>query len=75
MRSYFTLCWRKSPVPFDELRILGDVHRPLRAQILSHVGASMRAELPILQVLVNQDTILHDITLMYMVLHDITGTR
>ncbi len=50
MRSYFNLCWRKSPVPFDELRILGDVHRPLRAQILRHVGALMRPELAILQV-------------------------
>jgi hypothetical protein len=50
IRSYFNLCWRKSPVPFDELRILGDVHRPLRAQILSHVGTLVRSELPILQV-------------------------
>ena len=50
MRSYFSLCWRKSPVNFDELSILGEIHGPLRARILRHVGALIRAEIPILQV-------------------------
>ncbi len=50
MRSYFTVSWRRSPVLFDELRILGDVHGPLRAKLLRQIGARLRAELPILQV-------------------------
>ncbi len=44
------MCWRKSPVNFDELSILREIHGPLRARILRHVGALVRAELPILQV-------------------------
>jgi hypothetical protein len=50
VRSYFTMCWRKSPVNFEELSILREIHRPLRVRILGHVGAVVRAELPILQV-------------------------
>ncbi len=52
VRSYFTVCWRRSPPLFDELRILGDVHGPLRARLLRQIGARLRAELPILQVLI-----------------------
>jgi hypothetical protein len=50
VRSYFTLCWRRSPAPFDELRILRDVHGPLRARILKHIGTRARAKIPIMQV-------------------------
>ncbi len=49
VRSFFALCWRQSPVLFDELGILRDVHGPLRAIILEHVGAQIRPQLPILQ--------------------------
>jgi hypothetical protein len=49
VRSFFTLCWRQSPVLFDELGYLRDVHGPLRARILRHVGAQIRPQLPILQ--------------------------
>ncbi len=50
VRSYFTLCWRRSPAPFDEMRVLRDIHGPLRALLLRHVGALVRADIPILQV-------------------------
>jgi hypothetical protein len=49
VRSFFALCWRQSPVLFDELGILRDVHGPLRARILEHVGTHLRPLLPILQ--------------------------
>jgi hypothetical protein len=49
VRSFFTLCWRQSPVLFDELGYLRDVHGPLRARILRHVGSQIRPQLPILQ--------------------------
>ena len=51
VRSYFTLSWRRSPAPFDEMRILRDLHGPLRARILKHIGARARVEIPIMQVL------------------------
>ena len=51
MRSFFTLCWRQSPVLYDELGFLRDVHGPLRARILRHVGAKIRPKVPMLQVL------------------------
>ena len=50
MRSYFTLCWRTASVTYEELGILRDLHGPLRARVLRHVGAMVRHELPILQV-------------------------
>ena len=50
VRSYFTLCWRTASVTYDELGILRDLHGPLRARVLRHVGAMVRHELPILQV-------------------------
>ncbi len=49
VRSFFTLCWRQSPVLYDELGLLRDVHGPLRARILRHVGSQIRPLLPILQ--------------------------
>ncbi len=49
VRSFFTLCWRQSPVLYDELGFLRDVHGPLRARILRHVGSQLRPLLPILQ--------------------------
>ncbi len=49
VRSYFMLCWRQSPVVYDELGFLQDVHGPLRARILRHVGAQIRPQIPILQ--------------------------
>jgi hypothetical protein len=52
VRSFFTLCWRQSPVLFDELGLLRDVHGPLRAKILRYVGAQIRPQLPILQATV-----------------------
>ena len=52
VRSFFALCWRQSPVLHDELGLLRDVHGPLRARILSHVGAQIRPQLPILQACV-----------------------
>ena len=49
VRSFFTLCWRHSPALFDEIGLLRDVHGPLRARILRHVGAQIRPQLPMLQ--------------------------
>ena len=49
VRSFYTMCWRQSPVLFDERGFLRDVHGPLRARILRHVGAQIRPQLPILQ--------------------------
>ncbi len=50
VRSFFMLCWRQSPVLYDEVGFLRDVHGPLRAKILRHVGSQIRPLLPILQV-------------------------
>ncbi len=49
VRSFFALCWRQSPVLYDELGLLRDVHGPLRAKVLQHVGAQIRPQIPILQ--------------------------
>jgi hypothetical protein len=49
VRSFFVMCWRQSPVMYDELGLLKDVHGPLRARILRHVGSQLRPLLPILQ--------------------------
>jgi hypothetical protein len=49
VRNFFTLSWRQSPVLYDEPGILRDLHGPLRARILRHVGAQIRPQLPILQ--------------------------
>jgi hypothetical protein len=49
VRSFFVMCWRQSPGLYDELGLLKDVHGPLRARILRHVGAKIRPLLPILQ--------------------------
>jgi hypothetical protein len=43
------MCWRQSPLLYDEVGLLRDVHGPLRAKILQHVGAKIRPQLPILQ--------------------------
>jgi hypothetical protein len=49
VRSFFVMCWRQSPGLYDELGLLKDMHGPLRARILRHVGAKIRPLLPILQ--------------------------
>ena len=50
VRSYFTLSWRRSPAPFDELKILREIHGPLRTCLSRHVGSLLRDKIPILQV-------------------------
>jgi hypothetical protein len=51
VRSHFMLSWRRSPAPFDELKLLQSIHAPLRTRVLRHVGNLIRDKLPILQVL------------------------
>jgi hypothetical protein len=51
VRNYYTTCWRRSPVPFEEKNILSELHGPLRAQVLGQIGAQARRDIPILQVL------------------------
>ena len=45
------LSWRRSPAPFDELKILREIHGPLRNRLFRHVGSLVRDTIPILQVL------------------------
>jgi hypothetical protein len=48
------MCWRHSPMLFDEHRVLADVHGPLRARLLRQIGARLREDVPILQVRVQR---------------------
>ncbi len=52
VRNYYTTCWRRSPAPCEEQRILAELHGPLRARVLAQIGAQARPDIPILQVLI-----------------------
>jgi hypothetical protein len=53
VRNYYTSCWRRSPAPFEEQRILAELHGPLRSRVLAQIGAQARPDIPILQVIAN----------------------
>ena len=42
-------CWRRSPLPYGEARILAELSRPLHAELLRDLGARLRHLGPLLQ--------------------------